>query len=127
MLQFDCPENVATYLHRVGRTARFTNAGKALLMLNEGSGEGEKLLADLKTRKVEYSMKKIVVGKHHLPNLDDKLSALLAKHQNIKDLAVSGLKNYLTSLSNAVVAKIDVENCRIRGACRLCHTASRTS
>ena len=30
------PEDVQTYIHRVGRTARYTASGKALILLNEG-------------------------------------------------------------------------------------------
>ncbi len=31
--QVDCPEDTATYIHRVGRTARYVAAGKALMFL----------------------------------------------------------------------------------------------
>ena len=33
VVQADCPEDVATYIHRTGRTARYTAKGRALLML----------------------------------------------------------------------------------------------
>jgi len=33
VVQADCPEDVQTYIHRVGRTARFTHSGKAFLLL----------------------------------------------------------------------------------------------
>lgn len=29
----DCPENVASYIHRVGRTARYKSGGKSVLFL----------------------------------------------------------------------------------------------
>lgn len=32
-MQVDCPEDVAAYIHRVGRTARFTSEGNSLLFL----------------------------------------------------------------------------------------------
>lgn len=32
-IQVDCPEDIPAYIHRVGRTARFRNAGKSLLFL----------------------------------------------------------------------------------------------
>lgn len=32
-IQVDCPEDVAAYIHRVGRTARFTSEGNSLLFL----------------------------------------------------------------------------------------------
>ena len=33
VIQVDCPENIAAYIHRVGRTARYKSKGNALLML----------------------------------------------------------------------------------------------
>lgn len=33
VLQVDCPEDVDTYIHRVGRTARYHRNGESLLML----------------------------------------------------------------------------------------------
>ncbi|KAK7880451.1 hypothetical protein WMY93_032908 [Mugilogobius chulae] len=33
VLQFDCPEDADTYIHRVGRTARYKEGGEALLLL----------------------------------------------------------------------------------------------
>ena len=32
-LQFDCPDDPETYIHRVGRTARFENTGNALMFV----------------------------------------------------------------------------------------------
>ena len=33
VVQFDCPEDTNTYIHRVGRTARYKSKGNALLFL----------------------------------------------------------------------------------------------
>lgn len=33
VVQVDCPEDVSTYIHRVGRTARYKSKGNALLFL----------------------------------------------------------------------------------------------
>lgn len=33
IVQVDCPEDPVTYVHRVGRTARFRNDGNSLLMV----------------------------------------------------------------------------------------------
>ena len=33
VIQVDCPEDSATYVHRVGRTARYKSKGNALMML----------------------------------------------------------------------------------------------
>jgi ATP-dependent RNA helicase DDX10/DBP4 len=34
VLQVDCPDCVETYIHRVGRTARYMSSGHGLLLLN---------------------------------------------------------------------------------------------
>jgi ATP-dependent RNA helicase DDX10/DBP4 len=31
VIQFDCPEDIQTYIHRVGRTARYKSKGNSLL------------------------------------------------------------------------------------------------
>ena len=36
VLQFDIPEDTETYVHRVGRTARFKYEGKGLTFITEG-------------------------------------------------------------------------------------------
>jgi ATP-dependent RNA helicase DDX10/DBP4 len=33
VIQFDCPEDISTYIHRVGRTARHKAKGSSLLFL----------------------------------------------------------------------------------------------
>ena len=35
VIQFDCPEDINTYIHRVGRTARYKSKGNAILFLLE--------------------------------------------------------------------------------------------
>lgn len=40
VVQLDCPEDVDTYVHRVGRTARYTAKGKALMFLLPSEEEG---------------------------------------------------------------------------------------
>jgi ATP-dependent RNA helicase DDX10/DBP4 len=46
VIQLDCPEDVDTYIHRVGRTARFERDGKALMMLTPSEiGFADKLVA----------------------------------------------------------------------------------
>ena len=35
VVQFDIPEDVETYVHRVGRTARFKYEGKGLTFVSE--------------------------------------------------------------------------------------------
>ena len=40
VIQLDCPDDVETYVHRVGRTARLTQKGRSLLFLMPSEEEG---------------------------------------------------------------------------------------
>lgn len=51
VVQIDCPEDVTTYIHRVGRTARYANSGEAVLVLTPH--EEEPMLANLKAKNIE--------------------------------------------------------------------------
>lgn len=53
VVQFDCPETADTYIHRVGRTARYKNDGQALLFL--APSEKDEMLKLLATRKIPIS------------------------------------------------------------------------
>lgn len=50
VLQFDCPEDADTYIHRVGRTARYKEGGEALLVLLPSEEKG--MVAQLQAKKV---------------------------------------------------------------------------
>jgi len=50
VVQLDCPEDSNTYIHRVGRTARFERDGQALLVLLPS--EEEEMVKQLEARKV---------------------------------------------------------------------------
>ncbi|CAF4872672.1 unnamed protein product [Rotaria sp. Silwood1] len=57
VVQFDCPPDANTYIHRVGRTARFQQGGEALLILTSREEQGMiKQLEDKKVpiKKIEY-------------------------------------------------------------------------
>lgn len=53
VLQFDCPEDADTYIHRVGRTARYKEGGEALLLLLPSEEKG--MVAQLQQKKVPIS------------------------------------------------------------------------
>lgn len=63
VIQLDCPEDVDTYIHRVGRTARYESSGKALLFLLPSEEQG---------MNIELEKKGIVVKKVKINN--EKLS-----------------------------------------------------
>lgn len=50
VLQFDCPEDADTYIHRVGRTARYKEGGEALLLLLPTEEKG--MVSQLQEKKV---------------------------------------------------------------------------
>lgn len=49
VVQADCPEDPATYIHRVGRTARYQRGGESLLLLLESE---TKIIEKLKEKKI---------------------------------------------------------------------------
>lgn len=53
VVQLDCPEDVDTYVHRVGRTARYQSKGKALLFLLPSEEAGMQRRFQSKGLKVE--------------------------------------------------------------------------
>ncbi|CAG8961632.1 hypothetical protein HYFRA_00006169 [Hymenoscyphus fraxineus] len=56
VIQIDCPEDADTYIHRVGRTARYERAGKAVLFLDPSEEDG--MLKRLEHKKVPIQMTK---------------------------------------------------------------------
>lgn len=49
----DCPEDVNTYIHRAGRTARYQKGGEALLVLLPS--EKDSMLEQLEKKKIPIS------------------------------------------------------------------------
>lgn len=91
VVQADAPEDVEMYIHRVGRTARYTSGGKALLLLLPQEEEGMlKLLSDAKIKAKTCSMnpkKAVMVSK--------KAAAVVAASPDMNLLAKKAFKSYL--------------------------------
>ncbi len=110
VLQLDCPEDVATYIHRVGRTARYDAPGSALLYLLPS--EAPAMLDALVKAKIP-------IGPHYpkakeLPppkySIKGKLQALCSANPEIKYLAQKALISYIRSIhlqSNKAVFQVD--------------------
>ncbi|KHN38284.1 DEAD-box ATP-dependent RNA helicase 32 [Glycine soja] len=60
VVQVDCPENVASYIHRVGRTARYKSDGKSVLFLLPSEIQ---MLEKLKAAKVPVHFNKKIKSK----------------------------------------------------------------
>ncbi|XP_029356304.1 probable ATP-dependent RNA helicase DDX10 [Echeneis naucrates] len=94
VLQFDCPEDADTYIHRVGRTARYKEGGEALLLLNPSEEKG--MISQLQEKKVPIN--KIQVNPDKLQNIQQKLEAFLAQEKDQKERAQRCFVSYLRSI-----------------------------
>ncbi|KAG5440840.1 hypothetical protein PCK2_000139 [Pneumocystis canis] len=93
VLQFDCPENADTYIHRVGRTARFDKNGKALMFISPSE---MKLLEYLEKKKVKIQEIKIKDPK--VIDISKKLQYICFKDPEIKYLGQKACLSYLRSI-----------------------------
>jgi ATP-dependent RNA helicase DDX10/DBP4 len=93
VIQLDCPEDVETYIHRVGRTARYKNNGKALLMLSTSE---EKFVERLQERKIEA--KKVATNPSKLQNVTGQIEAILAEDGDLKYIAQKAFITYMRSI-----------------------------
>ncbi|KAJ8945685.1 hypothetical protein NQ318_012404 [Aromia moschata] len=89
VVQVDCPEDTATYIHRVGRTARYHRGGESLLMLLPSE---IKMVDKLKEKKIP--IEKIDINPLKLNNPVRKMEAFLAKDPTLKDTAQRAFVSY---------------------------------
>jgi len=93
VVQVDCPDCVDSYIHRVGRTARYTSVGHGLLFLMPC----EKGFVDrLRERKIEVSV--ISMNPKKRMSVQGKLQATLVANPHIKYLAQRAFCSYIRSL-----------------------------
>ncbi|KAM5542404.1 hypothetical protein V8D89_003863 [Ganoderma adspersum] len=94
VLQVDAPEDAETYIHRVGRTARYESAGKGLLLLAPSEEEG--MIAALKKKNVEIEKIKIKASKTQ--SISNSLQNLAFQDPEIKYLGQRAFVSYLRSV-----------------------------
>ncbi|CAK6978074.1 probable ATP-dependent RNA helicase DDX10 [Scomber scombrus] len=94
VLQYDCPEDADTYIHRVGRTARYKEGGEALLLLLPSEEKG--MVGQLQEKKVPIN--KIAVNPEKLQSVQQKLEAFLAQEKDQKERAQRCFVSYLRSV-----------------------------
>ena len=82
VLQLDVPEDADTYIHRVGRTARYESAGKGLLFLLPSEEEG--MVRALKSKGVE--IERIKVKQSKVASISHQLQSFAFKEPEIKYL-----------------------------------------
>ena len=94
VIQMDCPEDVNTYLHRVGRTARFEAGGHALLFLTPSEAPG--MTKELKEHKVPIKAIKMNPKKNY--TIVGKLQGFCAQDPDMKYLAQKCFISYMRSV-----------------------------
>ncbi|XP_022151010.1 DEAD-box ATP-dependent RNA helicase 32 [Momordica charantia] len=93
VVQVDCPEDVASYIHRVGRTARYHSGGRSVLFLMPSE---MKMLEQLQSAKVPIQL--IKANTKRLQPVSGLLAALLVKYPNFQQLAQRAFITYLRSI-----------------------------
>ncbi|XP_072254051.1 probable ATP-dependent RNA helicase DDX10 [Pyxicephalus adspersus] len=94
VLQLDCPEDANTYIHRVGRTARYKEGGEALLVLLPSEVEG--MVRQLEEKKVPIN--EIKINPEKLLEVQGRLEAFLAQEQEMKERAQRCFVSYLRAV-----------------------------
>ncbi|OII73119.1 RNA SFII helicase [Cryptosporidium ubiquitum] len=95
VIQLDVPENADTYIHRIGRTARYVSRGKSLLFLMDNEIY---FLKDLYEKGID-TLKKVTPNEYEMRyTIHSSLQSLCASDQNIKDMAERAFSAYVKSL-----------------------------
>ncbi|XVF70636.1 hypothetical protein PTKIN_Ptkin11bG0178800 [Pterospermum kingtungense] len=93
VVQVDCPEDFASYIHRVGRTARYLSGGRSVLFLMPSE---MKMLEKLQAAKIPIQF--IKANTKRLQQVSGLLSALLVKYPDMQHLAQRAFITYLRSI-----------------------------
>ena len=94
VIQVDCPEDADTYIHRVGRTARFERDGKAVLFLEPSEEEG--MLRRLEHRRIPIERINIRAKKQQ--NIKNRLQNMAFKDPQLKYLGQKAFISYIKSI-----------------------------
>lgn len=94
VIQVDCPEDADTYIHRVGRTARYEKSGRAVLLLDPSEEEG--MLSHLEQKKVP--IERINVRANKQRSIKDQLESMCLKDPQLKYLGQKAFSSYVRSL-----------------------------
>lgn len=112
VLQVDAPDDVATYVHRVGRTARYQRNGRALLFLTRGREEN--LVERIRSR-TGTNLQRVRIRANQYVDVQKKAAAIVAADAHLKYLVQRGLATYLRHIALQSdkdvfdVSEIDVE------------------
>ncbi|KAL8673360.1 MAG: hypothetical protein Q9224_007528, partial [Gallowayella concinna] len=94
VIQLDCPEDADTYIHRVGRTARYERDGRAVLFLAPTEEEG--MLKRLERKRVV--VEKINVRQKKQQDIQNQLQNMCFKDPELKYLGQKAFMSYVKSI-----------------------------
>ncbi|OLN95794.1 ATP-dependent RNA helicase dbp-4 [Colletotrichum chlorophyti] len=94
VVQVDCPEDADTYIHRVGRTARYERDGKAVLFLDPSEEDG--MLKRLEAKKVP--IQKITVKESKKKSIKNHLQSMCFQNPDLKYLGQKAFISYTKSI-----------------------------
>ena len=94
VIQLDCPEDADTYIHRVGRTARYERDGRGVLFLEPSEEEG--MINRLKEKKV--LVEKINVRQKKQQSIKNQLQNMCFKDPELKYLGQKAFVSYVRSI-----------------------------
>ena len=94
VVQLDCPEDADTYIHRVGRTARYERHGRAVLFLEPSEEDG--MLRRLAQKKVP--IERINVRQQKQQNISNQLQNMCFKDPELKYLGQKAFVSYVRSI-----------------------------
>ena len=94
VIQLDCPEDADTYIHRVGRTARYERNGRAVLFLDPTEEEG--MLKRLEQKKVP--IERINVRQKKQQSIKNQLQNMSFKDPELKYLGQKAFVSYVRSI-----------------------------
>jgi ATP-dependent RNA helicase DDX10/DBP4 len=94
VIQVDCPDDVDTYIHRVGRTARYNREGRGVLFLAPSEEEG--MLQRLEAKRVPVEA--INVRQKKRQSIRDQLQNMCFQDPALKYLGQKAFMTYVKSL-----------------------------
>ncbi|KAG1677880.1 putative ATP-dependent RNA helicase DDX10 [Nymphon striatum] len=104
VIQMDCPEDAKTYIHRVGRTARYGKEGEALLVLLPS--EEEALIRELSKYKIPINLIRFIKCSNVNAFVSYLKSVFLMKNKSIFDIKKLNTDAFAGSLGLAVPPRI---------------------
>jgi len=94
VVQVDCPEDADTYIHRVGRTARYERDGRAVLFLDPSEEAG--MLERLASKKVP--IERINIRAKKQSSVKAQLQGMCFKDPELKYLGQKAFSSYVRSI-----------------------------